>query len=158
MSDSYFELKMDGKNYPFRMTYKAKLEIEKFEKKKLLKMSNPKILNASRLFGKLYDDNTSDEERVKISEEIAPYVEEISQLEAEMTPLELGFILLKCNKETENITQEEFTKLYETTEDEMGFEKTFNQFKDTKEKVFTLVGKMNSPKAVAAPTELQKMS
>lgn len=153
------ELEKDGKTYTFRMTYKAKLEIDKLSMDNLSKMDSPELAKAYSVYSKMNKEGLTEDEKSEMMIQIMPYIGQLSKLNSSVDSVDLGFILLKNSKETSTITREEYDDLYEFTEKEKGFEETIKLFNDMHDKVFTLVEKMNTPtKTVATKEETKKLN
>lgn len=140
------ELENKGKKYPFFLTYKAKLEIDRLDLEKIAEINDSEIVSAISLSGKLNKDGLSDEEKNEIIAKISPCIPKITKMSKNIDPIELGYLLLKNASATKDITQEEYDELIESISMELGFEKMWDKFSEMHDKVFTLVEKVNTPK------------
>lgn len=141
----------NGKTYEFRLTHAAKKEIEELTFKNIEKMANPAMLKA---YAKMQSVEATEDEKYEALAEILPYVKTMGNMDMEVDPVELGFILLKNHRKYAGIAREEFDDLEWDMEETLGYEETVKFFEEIKDKVFMVIEKMNGKKLKAInPTQ-----
>lgn len=142
------EFKIGNKHYEFRLTYKAKVEIDNENRKGLQELANEDIAKALPYVNKLSDENISEEERMEALAMAAPLLNKDMSNIGDIEPIKLGYILLHNVKGNEGISKEEYyDEIIPAIEEELGFEKMYEEFKDMHDTVFTQLEAVNKAKA-----------
>lgn len=143
------EIQVKDKLYEFRLTYKAKVEIDHESRKGLKALADENIARALPYINKLNDETISEQERMEALAIVTPLLqnEEMDKL-GEIDPFHLGYILLHNLKGNETISKDEFyNEIIPSIEEELGFENMMNEFNDMHSKVFMMLEKLKvSPK------------
>ncbi len=139
------EFQIKDKLYEFRLSYKAKVEIDKENRKSLQLLADENISKALPYINKLSDPNLDENERLEAMGIVAPLLEkeDLNHI-GDIDPIELGYILLHNIKGNESITKEEYyDEIIPSIEETLGFEKMYEEFMDMHDKVFTQLEAMN---------------
>lgn len=148
-----FEYEYNGKQYQARMSYRAKVEIDKANLKQMEKFGDPDLIKASKLLVKANGNGVTEEERSEIMMEVMPYVGKLNELNSALDPVDLLYILLRSNPNHKDLTREDFELLEWDMEEKLGFEELMETLQGIHDKVFTLVEKMNTPKDKKEPAK-----
>lgn len=152
---NYYTYKAEnGKEYPFRMSYMAMKEIDEELTKQAENMGDPDVAKAVTLVTKLNKEGIDEDTKAELTAELLPYSGKLKRAMNSIDPVELAHILLKNTKGFRDITDEEFMELIDEMTEKEGFEEMILKFKEIRDKVFTLVEKIGSPKEKAAPPEV----
>lgn len=147
---NFFEYIYDGINYEFRMSNKAKVRIEEEQSKMLLQFSQDEELSKSlALLNELENANLSEAEKYELTMKTAPVLQAIQKLDAVVDPISLGYILLHSLSKYSSLKKEQYEAMVEDMEENLGFTKTQEVFKDIHDKVFSLIGATSNPKPQA---------
>lgn len=127
--------------YDFRMSYGAKLEIEKrqnmnyeiFEDKEVAK-TVAKLKRSMK--------NDSDDLNEEEWAEVLPIMGKISSIGNELDPVQIGYILLKNNPKYKSLKEEEYLMIVNDMEENLGFEDAYAVFQEMYTKVFRLLEKL----------------
>lgn len=147
------EFEVNGMTYEFRLSYKAKVEIERITRKNISSITEDGVLEAITCFSKFDDENITMEEKAELLPKIKPLLEnDRINLTGDIEPIELGYILLHNTKGFMQVTKEEyFDEIIPSIEEAIGFVKMYEEFKEMHEKVFTVMEEINKPKQVPIP-------
>lgn len=143
------EIQVKDKLYEFRLTYKAKVEIDHESRKGLQALGDENIAKALPFIHKLNDETISEQERMEAFAKVSPLLQsEKLDTFGEIEPVHLGYILLHNLKGNESMSKEEYyNTILPTIEEELGFEKMMQEFNEIHSKVFMMLEKLNvSPK------------
>lgn len=153
------EFVVNGKVYPFRLTNKAKIEIEKLNNKQLALLGDLDIAAIYPYISKMNDENLSDEERAEVLTKVAPLLGKLDSMGDGINPIELGYILLHNTKEYKDMSKDEYEDFIYDLEIQLGIEKMYKEFIEIHNKVFTLMERIdNIMKNRQVPTDKKLVS
>lgn len=147
MSDKQLIYEYNGTTYEFKLSWRAKVEIEKMQKARQRAMlKNPAIKNV------LKEKNLLN----AVEGEESNYADLITQLEGdqlnelislmdgqeEFEPLDIAYIVLKNTTMHRNISREDFEKIIDDMDDKNGTMAVFEFLTDVQEMVFTQLAQM----------------
>lgn len=141
------EFEIGNKRYEFRLTYKAKVEIDKESRLGLQALADEDIAKALPYVNKLSDEKISEEERMEALAMVAPLLDKDMSNIGDIEPIKLGYILLHNVKGNEGISKDEYyDEIIPAIEDAIGFEKMYEEFKQMHDKVFMQLEALNKAK------------
>lgn len=153
------EFVVNGKVYPFRLTNKAKIEIEKLNNKQLQLLGDLDIAAIYPYISKMNDESLSEEEKAEILTKVAPLLGKLDSMEDGINPIELGYILLHNTKEYKDMSKDEYEDFIYDLENQLGIEKMYKEFIEIHNKVFTLMERIdNIMKNRQVPTDKKLVS
>lgn len=154
---NYYTYKAEnGKEYPFHMSYGAMKDIEIEIAKQTERMGDPEVAKAVALVTKLNKDGIDEDTKAELTVELLPYSGKLKKAMNSVDPVELAYILLKNAKGFRDVSKDEFMDLVDEITETEGFENMISKFKEVKDKVFTLMETIDSPKEKPAPPEVTK--
>ena len=155
-----FEFDYEGKKLEFRMSHKAKVELEKISKEKQKIFEDQEVLGATLDVMDFANVNQRDaeeknkedsEEKKKLIVKHASVLSKVMNSMDDIDPVDMMYVLLHCNPKIKDITKEEWDNIEFTMEEEIGYEELMDIFYEIRDKVFTLLEKMAAPRQKAIP-------
>lgn len=136
-----------GKTYVFRLSRKARVEIEELQSKQfeVIKKLDPKLLSVFFSNRNLLEEMNEEEMTEKLGE-LLPYLDVIKQFRSEIDVYEVGFILLKNNLNYTDVNRSMFDEMVFDMEEKLGYEETEDFFVEISDKVFTIITAQNEKK------------
>lgn len=136
-----------GKTYVFRLSRKARVEIEELQSKQfeVIKKLDPKLLSVFFSNRNLLEEMNEEEMTEKLGE-LLPYLDVIKQFRSEIDVYEVGFILLKNNLNYTDVNRSMFDEMVFDMEEKLGYEETEDFFVEISDKVFTIIAAQNEKK------------
>lgn len=126
--------------YDFRMSYGAKLEIEKIQNMGFKVFEDKELAKAAAKMKSFNKEFEEMEEEVLV--EVLPLMSKFTEMDKGLDPVDVGFILLKNNPKFKDVKKEFFFEILNDMEETLGFEETMNIFKEMSEKVFMVLGNL----------------
>lgn len=150
------EIEVGDKVYEFRLTYKAKVEIDRITRQQMKSFADEDVIKAFPYFSKLDDTTLSEEERLEALSKVVPLLEKEESINSGIDPFELGYILLHSIPEYYELTKQEYyDEIIVEIENQLGFEKMYDEFTDLYNEVFTRVERMNKKTSVVPRQKTQ---
>lgn len=143
---NFFEYTFKGVNYEFRMSNKAKVLIEEEQMKLISEISkDEELIKTVELINQRNKEEHNEESDVSFGLKMAPAITMMQKIETIVEPIQLGYILLHSIKKYSALTKDEYEELIEDMEENLGFQKVQETFKEIHDKVFSLIETMNNP-------------
>lgn len=153
------EFNIKGKILEFRLSYKAKIEIDKVNSKQFDMFGDEDIAKILPYADKLFNEDVPMEERVKMLTEFGPSISKLSSYREQLDPIELGYILLHNLKGYESLSKEDYyDEIIPSIEEEIGFEKMYEEFKEMYDEVFIRMERLNKVQANKSVPQDQKLT
>lgn len=127
--------------YDFRMSYGAKLEIEKIQNMNYGVFEDKEFAKAFAKIKKSKSEDMNDLPE-EVLAEVLPEMGKIATLGNELDSVRVGYILLKNNPKYVSLTEQEFFEIENDMEEKLGFEKTMEIFNEMYTKVFHLLERL----------------
>jgi hypothetical protein len=153
------EFIVKGKLLEFRLSYKAKIEIDKVNSKQFEVFADEDIVKVMPYVDKIFDESVSTEERTKMLAQIGPSISKLSNINQQLDPIELGYILLHNLKGNESLSKDDYyNDIIPAIEEEIGFEKMYEEFTEMYEEVFIRMERLDKTKANKSVPQDQKLT
>lgn len=149
------EYKFEDKKVGFRLTYKAKVEIEKMQLKNAEKANDEDLIKAITM-----SETMEDKDKELTLEQKVDFAKTVTKASIKMNELENSFsvvdtikILLLNDHKSQISTEDEFDELIQHMDDELGTVGMINFFNEISDKVFTMLEEMK-PKPKQVPQDI----
>ncbi len=134
----------NGKVYLFRLSRKAKIELEERMNQQNTLFNDPDLVDVLPLLLTMQSGHSLNEvEEEKLKAKMVPLLQRINQSSQKIDPFEVGYILLKNHQDFLNLPREEFDALEWDMEEKLGFEEAYAFFQELSDTVFTFLSNMN---------------
>lgn len=125
--------------FDFRMSYGAKLEIEKIQNMSYKVFEDKEVTHA---VAKIKSNKKLDDLPEDVLVEVLPVMGKMSNIDGGLDPVMLGYVLLKNNPKYNSLKKEEYLMIVNDMEEKLGFEETYGIFQEMYKKVFRLLEKL----------------
>ncbi|MGX8835324.1 hypothetical protein ACWG0P_14075 [Amedibacillus sp. YH-ame6] len=158
-----FNYKYGDMELEFRLSNKAKVEIEAIQQKNQEEMlgDDPEAMIASMEYMSIEENKElNDEEkkarRKELLSQIAPFLMKTMKYQKGFDSVELMYILLHANPKFKDITKEKWEEIEYDIEEKMGFEEAMATFNEVSDKVFTVLERLNGHNQPQEPVKKEK--
>ena len=147
----------------FRLSNKAKVEIEAIQERNQLEMigDDPEALIASMEYmGIENDEELSDDEkkdkRKELLSKVAPFLMKTVKYQKGFNSVELMYILLHTNPKFKDISKEKWEEIEYDIEEKLGFEEAMMKFEEVSNNVFMVLERLNGHNQPQEPVKKEK--
>lgn len=153
------EIEIGDKVYEFRLTYKAKVEIDRINRQQIQNLADEDVIKALPYIDMLQDTSADEEKRLEALSKVAPLLKKENEMNQGIDPFELGYILLHSIPEYYTLTKDEYYDgIIVDIENCIGFEKMYDEFTDLYNEVFTRLERMNKKTSPVPRQKTQLLS